>query len=49
MRHTIGIERAPFQRDAYVPDVPGCVAIAASGRSIVDKGDREAPRLTRVE
>ena len=35
MRYTIVIEKAPRNYAAYVPDLPGCVATAASEAEVI--------------
>ena len=41
MKYTVVIERTPNNYAAYVPDLPGCVAIAGTRRQVL-KEIREA-------
>ncbi len=36
MRYTVIIEQGPSSYGAYVPDLPGCVAVAESRAEVVD-------------
>ena len=35
MQYTIVIEQTPRNFSAYVPDLPGCIATAATGEAVV--------------
>ena len=49
MKYTVVIEEGPTSFGAYVPDLPGCVAVAdTKGRSLPDSSEKRLSPTLKV-